>query len=188
MANRALIYDAQNTLVIVKETGLRIVYQNVDKPELGFEYEGLVYDQDEFKILEVNPSNWDASEKHPLTDSERDKIEKFIDDAEAPDGTNLNNQYIDDLYDVVAKNIYQLCIEMRIENLYEATYIGREDSNHPYRSDARRVLEFADSSYSILEQVVGTITRTREDQLKDFDDYCDDLLQLPRVEQFQGQQ
>ena len=79
-----LIYDAQNTLVIVKENGLRIIYQNVDKPELGFDYEGLIYDQDEFKILKVNPDNWDASEKHPLTDEDRDNIERFIDDAEAP--------------------------------------------------------------------------------------------------------
>lgn len=186
MASRALIYDDRNNLVIIKESGLRIVYENVDKPNLGFEYEALVYDRDEFKILELG-RDLDSSEKVPLEDSDRDSIEKFIDDAEAPDGVNLNNQYVDELYQMAKEQIQQLCFELRIENIYEATYIGREDSNHPARSDARRVLEYADSSYSVLEQITDEIFRTREDHLRDFDDYANNMVKLPHMDTLQGQ-
>ena len=55
-------------------------------------------------------------------------------------------------------------------------YAGREGSNHPFRSEARRVLEFADAIWAICLQTQEEIMATREDHLKPFEEY---LVVLP---------
>jgi len=164
----ALIYDQNCNLTIVKQNGLRIQYDNVDKPGFDFDFDVLVYDKEEFKIVDFSEEKGNENKRISLTDDERDQIETYIANAEAPEGVTLNGQFCDDLHNEVAQNIQNLANSLRFENLYEANYAGREGSNHPYRSDARRVLEFADSQYYQLDKTTSEILATREDMLKDY--------------------
>ena len=56
-------------------------------------------------------------------------------------------------------------------DLGEVTFAGREGSNHPHRSNARRVMEYGDAVYNILDQVCAEVMATREDSLKDQEQY-----------------
>ena len=47
----AFIFTEDNNLHITKPNGLRFQFENVDKPNLGFEYDVVIYDKEEFKIL-----------------------------------------------------------------------------------------------------------------------------------------
>ena len=46
----ALIYDQWGNLFIRKPNGLEWRHDNVDRPELGFDFDVLIYDDVEFKI------------------------------------------------------------------------------------------------------------------------------------------
>jgi len=56
-------------------------------------------------------------------------------------------------------------------NLIDVVAAAREGSNHPLRSDARRVLEYYDQVWNIYVNVMHEINNTREDVLKPFDEY-----------------
>ena len=45
------IYDENGNLTIRKPNGLEYSFNNTDKPDLGFEYDVVVYDDIEVKIL-----------------------------------------------------------------------------------------------------------------------------------------
>ena len=49
---------------------------------------------------------------------------------------------------------------------------SREGSNHPLRSDSRRVLEYYDAVWNVYMNVANEIQSTREDVLKPYDDYA----------------
>jgi hypothetical protein len=48
---------------------------------------------------------------------------------------------------------------------------GRDGSNHPLRSDARRVLEYYDVLWNIYVNVMNDVKSTREDLLPDVEEY-----------------
>ena len=52
----ALVYCENRNLFIRKPNGLEYDFENVDKPALGFEFDVVVYDDMEVKILEYNQS------------------------------------------------------------------------------------------------------------------------------------
>ena len=52
----AFIFTEDNNLHITKPNGLRFQFENVDKPNLGFEYDVVIYDKEEFKILNYDDS------------------------------------------------------------------------------------------------------------------------------------
>ena len=47
----ALIYCENGNLTIRKPNGLEYRFDNVDKPDLGFDFDVLIYDQIEVKVL-----------------------------------------------------------------------------------------------------------------------------------------
>ena len=47
----ALVYCEFGNLLVRKPNGLEYRFENVDKPDLGFDFDVLVYDQIEVKIL-----------------------------------------------------------------------------------------------------------------------------------------
>ena len=51
-----LIYTENNNLHITKPNGLRYEYKNVEKPNLGFEFDVIIYDmqEGEYKIVNYN--------------------------------------------------------------------------------------------------------------------------------------
>ena len=172
MAKNAFIFTEDSNLHIRKPNGLRYEFDNVDKPNLGFDFDVVIYDDEEFKILNYDDSkSFDNQERTPLEDSDRDSIERYIENSEAPNGINLNNQTVDDLYNHVQNQIEDMARKWRFSNLGEVVYAGREGSNHPFRSNARRVLEFADSCNVVLDQTAGEINATREDHLKTIEEY-----------------
>ena len=169
----ALIFTEDNNLHITKPNGLRYQFDNVEKPNLGFDFDVIVYDGDsEFKIVGYNDDiPFDEQDKHALVDEERDAIEQFIEQSEPPNGMSLNNQFMADLENLTHDKIEDCAIRYNFRNLNECVYAGREGSNHTYRSEARRVLEYADATWSICFQTQEEIMATREDHLKPFDEY-----------------
>jgi len=174
-----LIFTEDNNLHITKPNGLRYEYKNVEKPNLGFEFDVIIYDmqEGEFKIVNYNDDlPFNEQDKSPLEDSERDAIEEFINQSEPPNGMSLNNQFVQDIEEATYDRINECADRYRFRNLNECVYAGREGSNHPFRSEARRVLEFADAIWSICFQTQEEIMAKREDHLKPFDEY---LVVLP---------
>ena len=172
----ALIYTENNQLIIRKPNGLEWDYDNVDKPELGFDYDVLVYDDIEVVVENYDYSkSWDENEKRPLTSGEKKLIEQYIENSEPPIGVTLNNQYVNDMYQQVKMNIKEFTEKYGFDDLTEVTFAGREGSNHPHRSNARRVMEYADAQYVINDQIVNEIFATREDHLKSIDEYVSQL-------------
>lgn len=170
----ALIYTENSQLIIRKPNGLEWDYENVDAPELGWEYDVLVYDDIEVCIENYDHSkSWDEQEKRSLSPAEKERIEQYIENSEPPTGVTLNNQYVRDLNETVKLNIKEFTEKYGFDDLTEVTFAGREGSNHPYRSNARRVMEYADAQYVIYDQVVNEIFATREDHLKTLDEYVD---------------
>jgi len=171
-----LIYTENNQLIIRKPNGLEWDYENVDKPELGFDYDVLVYDDIEVIVENYDHSKcWDDNDKRPLTDSEKQAVEQYIENSEPPIGVTLNNQYVEDLNKYVKFNIKEFTEKYGFDDLTEVTFAGREGSNHPYRSNARRVMEYADAQYVIYDGLVNEIFATREDHLKQLEDYQNQL-------------
>ena len=82
----ALIYTESGKLIIRKPNGLEWEYENVDQPELGFDYEVLVYDDIEVKILKWNDEiiDFEGQEKSTLTDEDKRSIELYIENSEPP--------------------------------------------------------------------------------------------------------
>lgn len=173
----ALIYDENSGLFVRKPNGLHYNFDNVDKPELGFDFDVLVYDDIEVKILEWKDGvNFNDQEHVQLTDEEKDAIENYIANSEPPLGHSLNQQYINEIYRIAMDNIQAECKSQGFDDLYECVYAGREGSSHPRRSLARRGLEFADATHCSLDQICSEIQQTREDTLKDIEAY---LMLLP---------
>lgn len=168
----ALVYNQDSRLTIRKPNGLEWDYDNVDKPDLGFDYEVLIYEDIEVKILKWEDGKcFDDQEKEPISDSEKDAIELYIDNAEPPLGYNLNTQFINRLERVVIDYTNETAQQYGMYDLNYANIAGREGSNHPRRADARRTLEYFDAIWSVFESVANEIQQTREDTLKPLDDY-----------------
>ena len=118
----------------------------------------------------------EQQETLPLSETERDSIEQYIENSEPPHGVNLNNQYIGEINRTARDNIQLHAQKHGFDDFFEAVYAGREGSAHPYRSDARRVLEYADAVNNVLDGLFREISVTREDTLKPIEDY---LMALP---------
>ena len=178
-----LIYDEHGNLVIRKPNGLEYRFENTDKPDLGFKYDVLVYDDIEVKIPKWDENKcFDEQKKVNLNETEIDAIENYIDNSAPPEGVCLNNQYSQKLNNT-CRNYLQTQIEIYgFTDILEVLAAGREGSNHPLRSDARRVLEYHDALWNVYINVANEINSTREDTLKDFDHYCN-LLPPPQEAQ-----
>jgi hypothetical protein len=172
MTKNALVFTEDGNLFVRKPNGLEYEFQNVDRPELGFEYDVLVYDDIEVKILEWESEvNFDMQPQVELTDAEKEMVEQYIANSEPPMGTNLNNQLMAKLNGQVGEFLGE-SVEMHgFSDLGEVTFAGREGSNHPHRSNARRVMEYGDAVYNILDQICAEIKATREDSLKQIEEY-----------------
>ena len=71
----ALIYTENSQLIIRKPNGLEWDYENVDAPELGWEYDVLVYDDIEVCIENYDHSkSWDEQDKRSLSPAEKERI------------------------------------------------------------------------------------------------------------------
>tara|TARA_B110000285_G_C15115813_1_gene613984 strand:- start:1848 stop:2399 length:552 start_codon:yes stop_codon:yes gene_type:complete len=173
----SLIYTEDGLLIIEKPNGLKYEYENVDKPELGFEYEMMVYEDIEVKVLKWDDAkgNFDNQDKIPLTNEEKDAIETYIANSEPPIGWNLNNQYLKQLNELCKEWVNLTAERYGFDDYLEATYVGREGSAHPNRSDGRRALEYADAVWCCYAQIADEISQTREDLLKEFDSYVESI-------------
>lgn len=172
-----LIYDWEGTLKVRKENGLEYSFNNCDKPELGFDYDVLIYEDIEVKIIKWQDEiSFEEQDKEPLSDDEKDAVETYIANSEPPMGHTLQQQFVDRLCDYCNQKRDESANNYGFDNFMETVYAGREGSNHPNRSDARRVLEYTDAVYCVFEQVVQEIKMTREDHLKDYESY---LTQIP---------
>ena len=90
-----LIYTETGELRITKPNGLSYSFENVDAPELGFEYDMLVYSDIEVKVLKWDDSlGFDSQDHIKLNDDEKDAIELYIENSEPPIGYSLNNQFL----------------------------------------------------------------------------------------------
>ena len=75
-----LIYCENGNLTIRKPNGLEWTFENTDRPDLGFDYDVLVYDDIEVKIMKWKENVlFDDQEKITLADDEVDAIEQYID-------------------------------------------------------------------------------------------------------------
>ena len=115
----ALIYCENGNLTIRKPNGLEWQHEQVDKPELGFEYDVLVYDDIECKV-----EKW--VENVPLEEQEgiflirnRKRFCKLILITEPPMGVSLNTQYINRVGNVVRSNEETQCIKYGFDNMVE---------------------------------------------------------------------
>ena len=173
----ALIYCENGNLFVRKPNGLEWRHEQVDRPELGFEYEVLIYDDIEYKIEKWNTElPMEEQDRLPLSESDKDSIEAYIENCEPPQGVNLNNQFISRIANVVHSNEETQAIKYGFDNIVEVLIASREGSAHPHRSNARRVLEYIDALANVAEVVYREISITREDTLKPLEDY---LMQLP---------
>ena len=172
----ALVFTEDNNLHITKPNGLRYQFENVDKPNLGFDFDVIVYDNEEFKIEKYDDEMpFDEQERKPLTETERNAIETYIENSEPPPNTSLNNQHIDELARTVYEYTEQQSQQYQFREFFECVYAGREGSNHPFRSDARVVMEYADSLNIIQCQIQDEIIATREDHLREMEYYKNQL-------------
>ena len=74
----ALIYCENGNLWIRKPNGLEWEHKNVDKPELGFEYDVLIYDDIECKVEKWNDEvELEQQDRLPLSETEKDAIEIY---------------------------------------------------------------------------------------------------------------
>lgn len=176
----ALIYCESGNLFIRKPNGLEYKFDNVDRPALGFDFDVLIYDES----FEIKIMNWDVTkpfeeqEKVNLNPDEMEMIEMYISNSEPPEGITLANQFISDLRCHVKDRIDNMTQTYGFDDLIEVVYAGRDSSNHPKRSNARRVLEFADSINCVFYDVADDISRTREDHLRNFEEY---IAILPEI-------
>jgi len=173
----ALVYTEEMKLFIRKPNGLEYEFDNVDKPELGFDYDVIVYDDIEQKVVKWDDSkgNFDNQQREELAESEKDAIEQYIEHSEAPMGVNLNSQFCQKISEEVVNKLKECTQSYGFDNLMEVLFAGREGSNHPNRSDARRVMEYGDACYNVSDQIQDQIIATREDQLEEFEHYISGL-------------
>ena len=76
---------------------------------MGFEYQVIVYDDIEVKIVEWQRRIcFEGKAKVNLNDTEIDAIETYIDNS-APDDVNLNNQYSENLNNMCRDYVFQQC-------------------------------------------------------------------------------
>lgn len=177
-----LIYTENNDLMVTKPNGLQYKFENVDKPELGFDYDVLVYSNEEFKIVNWHDDKeFQDQEREPLSPDEKDAVETYIDNSEPPMGVTLNSQYIDQLSQIANQYLESCSRGFSFGDLAEVTFVGREGSNHPYRSNARRVMEYGDALWHIFDQLMQEIVKTREDTLKPFELYVQELPQPQQI-------
>lgn len=173
----ALVYCEFGNLFVRKANGLEWRHESVDAPELGFEYDVLIYDDIECKIEKWEDNlPLDQQERLPLSETEKDAVESYIENAEPPMGVSLNQQYVNRISDVVRNNTNQQCERYGFDDMIEVLIAAREGSAHPHRSNARRALEYADAIASVAEGIYKEIAITREDTLLPLEDY---LMQLP---------
>ena len=80
MNNNCFIYTEESKLIIRKPSGLQYEFDNVDKPELGFDYDVIVYDDIELKVIKWDNSKscFDEQVQTPLSPSDMDAIENYI--------------------------------------------------------------------------------------------------------------
>lgn len=176
-----LIYCEHGNLTIRKPNGLEWQFENTDRPDLGFDYDVLVYDDIEVKINKWEDDViFDNQKKITLNDAEIDAIEQYIDNSAPPEGVNLNNQYSNKLVEIANNYCMDQVQCYGFSEVIEVVAAGREGSNHPLRSDARRVLEYYDAIWNVYLNVMQEIKGTREDLLKEFEYYAN---QLPRPQQ-----
>ena len=91
----ALIYTEDCKLIIRKPNGLEWEYENTDKPDLGFDFDVLIYQDIEVKVLNWEEGkSFEEQEKTALEGSDKDAIELYIENAEPPLGYSLNKQFI----------------------------------------------------------------------------------------------
>lgn len=167
-----LIYDNNGNLVIRKNNGLQYQFDNTEPPNLGFEYDVLIYDDIEVKILKWDDSkDIDGQEKIELNSEECDAIETYIANSEPPSDVNLNTQYINNLNVVCNQYIQNQHEDVGFATFQEVIYAGRSGSNHPFRSDARGIMEYADVVWTTYLSVVEEIKITKEDVLKPYEEY-----------------
>ncbi len=167
-----LVYDENGNLIIRKQNGLEYRFDNTDKPEFGFEYDVLVYDDIEVKIVKWQDGiDFSEQEQVKLNADECDAIEMYIANSEPPSDVSLNSQYLNNLNHMCKDFINSQTNDTGFNDFHEVIYAGREGSNHPYRSDARDVMEYADVVWQTYVQVADEIKMTREDTLKPFEDY-----------------
>ena len=176
-----LIYCENGNLTIRKPNRLEWSYQNTDRPNLGFDYDVLVYDDIEVKIMKWEEGvPFENQTKITLTDDEVDAIEQYIENSAPPEGVNLNNQYSEELVKLVNDYVNRQIQSYGFTSDVEVVAAGREGSNHPLRSDARRVLEYYDAIWNVYLNIMNEVKETREDLLKDFEFYAN---QLPNPQQ-----
>ena len=170
------IYTESGDLHIRKPNGLEYCFNNTDKPNLGFEYDVVIYDDEEYKITEYNDElPFEEQTREKLTDVEIDAIETYIANSEAPVGVSLAGQYSDRLNNMCHDYCIITAERYGFNCPNDAMLAGRSGSNHPYRSDARRVLEYYDVIWNVYVGLIGEIQNTREDVLPDFDHFASAL-------------
>lgn len=176
-----LIYCENGNLTIRKPNGLEWSYENTDRPNLGFDYDVLVYDDIEVKIMKWEEGViFENQTKVTLADDEVDAIEQYIENSAPPEGVNLNNQYSEELVKLVNDYVNRQIHSYGFSSDVEVIAAGREGSNHPLRSDARRVLEYYDAIWNVYLNIMNEVKETREDLLKEFEFYAN---QLPNPQQ-----
>lgn len=174
----ALIYNENSNLFVRKPNGLQYEFENVDRPALGFDFDVLVYDDIQVKI-----ENWDDNkpfheqEQVQLTDAEKDMVEIYIENSEPPIGVTLNGQYKDQLQQVFSQNCDEALNILNLNCMTSAMIAGREGSNHPQRSLARRFFEWYDATSNVVLDISNVIDSTREDHLDELSSY---LKEIPR--------
>ena len=171
--NNCFIFTEENRLIIRKPNGLQYEFDNVDRPELGFDYDVIVYDDIEVKVINWDDTkeNFDDQEHVQLSSSDMDAIENYIEHSEPPLGITLANQFCIEITKRCRQEIDGACEDAGFDNLLEVLVAGREGSNHPQRSVARQVLEFTDAIADVSEQIQRDIQVTREDHMKHMDEY-----------------
>ncbi len=163
------IYTENGDLHIRKPNGLEYCFNNTDKPNLGFEYDVVIYDEDEFKITKYNDDvSFEEQVREKLSDVEIDAIETYIANSEAPVGVSLASQYSEKLNNICHDFCHQTAERYGFNCVNDAMIAGRTGSNHPHRSDARRVLEYYDTAWNVYVGLISEIQNTREDVLPEF--------------------
>lgn len=100
-----------------------------------------------------------------MNEEEIDAIESYIENSVPPENVSLNGQYSEDLNNQAKQYILEMCNAYGFAHEVEVLMAGREGSN-PYRSDARRVMEYVDAVWNVYVNVMNEIRQTREDTLK----------------------
>lgn len=167
-----LIYDGIGTLHIRTSNGLEWSYTETDRPDLGFDYVALVYDDVEFKVVDWKSGvELNEQETVKLTDDEKDAIELYLENVTPPAGVNLNQQVVNELTSWSNRLVKESLDKYGFDDLSECMYAGRPGSNHPHRNNSRLCMEFLDAVFCQLDLMVDEIVQTREDFLKSTDFY-----------------